>query len=174
MPSPLLWCSSSVCTALYYQGEQVLSLLTWVQILRVCSIVLLALGLLVLLISWLGHLPWLVRLSGVLPLAASGFAWAAALHLQDTFGYLVQLEQDYNFGGFAPRSYYTHLEHLMASALHNALVLAWLVVVVTSVLLLSSALGLWRGFLVRDQIGKGQLPKRHPSPPPTNEYEVAR
>ena len=98
MPSPLLWCSSSVCTPLYYQGEQVLSLLTWVQILRACSIVLLALGLLVLLISWLGYLPWLVRLSGVLTLAASGFAWVAALHLQDTFGYLVQLEQDYNFG----------------------------------------------------------------------------
>ena len=172
MPSPLLWCSSSVCTPLYYQGEQVLSLLTWVQILRACSIVLLALGLLVLLISWLGHLPWLVRLSGVLPLAASGFAWAAALHLQDTFGYLVQLEQEYSGGGKPPPSYYPHLERLMASALHNALVLAWLVVVVTSVLVLSSALGLWRGFLVRDQTGKGQLPKRHPSPPPTNEYEV--
>ena len=35
--------------------------------------------------------------------------------------------------------YYIHLEHLMASALHHALVLAWLVVVVTSVLVLASA-----------------------------------
>jgi hypothetical protein len=173
VPSPPLWCSSTVCTPLYYQGEQVLSLLTRVQILRACSILLLALGLLVLLISWLGHLPWLVRLSCVLPLAASGFAWAAALHLQDTFGYLLQLEQDYSDGGSPPMGYYPHLEHLMASALHDALLLAWLVVVVTSVLVLASALGLWSGFLERDQTGKGQLPKRHPSPPPTNEYEVA-
>ena len=71
MPSPLLWRSSSVCTPLYYQGEQVLSLLTWVQILRACSIVLLALGLLVLLISWLGHLPWLSVSAG----APSGCQW---------------------------------------------------------------------------------------------------
>jgi hypothetical protein len=162
MPSPPLWCSSTVCTPLYYQGEQVLSLLTWVQILRACSIILLASGLLVLLISWLRHLPWLVRLSSALPLAASGFAWAASLHMQDIFGYLVQLEQDYNFGGKPPPSYYTHLEHLMASTLYDALVLAWLVVAATSVLVLTSALGLWRGFLVRDLTRNGQLAKRLP------------
>jgi hypothetical protein len=149
MPSPPLWCRSTVCTPLYYQGEQVLSLLTWVQILRVCSILLLALGLLVLLISWLRRLPLLVRFSGVLPLATSGFAWAASLHIQDTFGYLLQLEQDYSAGGSPPMGYYSHLEHLMGSSLHGALVLAWVVVAVTSVLVLLSAMGLWSGFLVR-------------------------
>jgi hypothetical protein len=174
MPSPPLWCSSTACTPLYYHGEQVLSLLTWVQILRACSIVLLATGLLVLLISWLWHLPWLVRLSGVLPLAGSGFAWGAALHIQDAFGYLLQLEQEYNDGGKPPPSYYPHIEHLMASALHDALVLAWLIVGVTSVLVLASAVGLWRGFLVRNRSGKGQLPKSHLSPPPTSEYGAAR
>jgi hypothetical protein len=122
-------------------------------------------------------LPWLIRLSSVLPLAASGFAWAAALHMQDAFGHLLQLEREYNFGR-GPPGYYPHIERLMASALHDALVLAWLVVVVMLVLLLASALGLWRGFLECDQTGKGQLPKRHPPqrhppPPPTNEYEVA-
>jgi len=160
---PPFWCSSTICTPFYYQGEQVLSLLTWVQILRACSIVLLATGLLVLLISWRWHLPWLVRLSGVLPLAASGFAWVAALHLQDIFGYLVQLEQDYDFGGKPPPSYYLHLEHLMANTLHDALVLAWLVVAVTGVLVLTSALGLWRGFLVRDLARQWAAPQTPPS-----------
>jgi hypothetical protein len=152
MPSVPFWCTSTVCTTLPYHGEQVLSLLTWVQILRACSIVLLALGLLILLTSWLGHLPWLVRLSGVLPLAASGFAWGVALHIQDTFGYLLQLEEDFSSGGSPPMGYYLHLEYLMAGSLHDALLLGWLVVVITGGLVLASTLGLWRGLLMRKRL----------------------
>ena len=75
MPNPPFWCSTTVCTALPYRGEQVLSLLTWTQVAKDCSAALLVLGLLAVLTSGLGHLPWRFRLSGVLPLASSGFAW---------------------------------------------------------------------------------------------------
>jgi hypothetical protein len=44
----------------------------------------------------------------------------------------------------------------MASALHDALVLAWVVVGVTSVLMVASAVELWHGFLVRNWTSKGQ------------------
>ncbi|MGO8946447.1 MAG: hypothetical protein ACLQUY_02045 [Ktedonobacterales bacterium] len=145
---PPFWCSDSVCTPLWFKGEQVLSLLTWIQIVRGCGIALLVLGPLVVLISWLGHLPWLVRLFGVLPLAASGFAWAAAAHIQDTFDYVVQLEQDL-LGNYPGPSAYYHFEREITSALQGALLLGWLMVIVAIVLLLACALGVWRGFLFR-------------------------
>jgi hypothetical protein len=150
MPYVPFWCSSNVCTELPYKGKQVLSLLTWVQITRDYSMGLLALGLLLMLISWVGHLPWIFRLGGLLPLAASGLAWIAGRHIQNTFGYVLQLEQD--FGGRGPPAAYAHLETEITSALHGAMLLEWLVVVVAIVLLLAGALGLWRGFRVRELV----------------------
>jgi hypothetical protein len=40
----------------------------------------------------------------------------------------------------------------ITSALHGAMLLEWLVVVVAIALLLAGALGLWRGFLVRELV----------------------
>ncbi len=159
MPDLPFWCSSTVCTPLPYRGEQILALLTWIQFARDCGIALLVIGLLAVLIAGLGHLSWPFRLGGVVPLAASGFAWIAAAHLQDSFGYLVQLEGD--FGGSGPREAYFHLEIEIANALQGAMVLAWLVVVVAIALLIACALVLWRGFLVRDRMRNrkaGNLP----------------
>ena len=149
MPNPPFWCSITVCRALPYQGKQVLSLLTWVQVAKDCSAALLVLGLLAVLTSALGHVPWRFRLGGVLPLAGSGFAWIAAAHLQGTFGYVVQLEGD--FGGTGPRAAYTRLELMISTALQGAVVLERIVVGVTIVLLLACVLVLWRGFLVRER-----------------------
>jgi hypothetical protein len=159
MSNEPFWCSPSVCTALPYQGDQVLSLLTWVQIARDCGIALLVLGLLAVLIAWLGHLPWPFRLGGVLPLAASGFAWIAAAHLQDTFGYLVQLEGELQTR--MPQSLNTRLLLETANTLQDAMVLRWLVVGVAIVLLLACILVLWRGFLMRERLSNqsaGDLP----------------
>jgi uncharacterized membrane protein len=59
------------------------SLLMWIKVLEICTVVLLVLAVLTLLIGWVRHLSLWVRLSALLPLAASIGA-AIAVHALHT------------------------------------------------------------------------------------------
>ncbi len=128
------------------------SLLIWVQVMVACAIILLALALLVLAVALVRHLSWPVRIGALVPLAASVLAGGVARYIHDTYLYVVQLEGE--FGGSGPKQFYLELERNMASAIHGAQVLGWLVVIITGVLLVVGLLGLWQLFPRHGRDGK--------------------
>jgi hypothetical protein len=118
----------------------------WADLFVICAGILLALSLVTLAVGWERHLTWWVRLSALLPLAASGAAEGAAQHLYDTYA---------SWAGFLPwglpgarfPSQVVFIITELASANHQATVLGWVGVIVTGILLAVTLVGWWRLFV---------------------------
>jgi hypothetical protein len=115
----------------------------WADILVICAGILLALCLVTLAVSWERHLIWSIRLSALVPLAASVAADVAAQHLYDTYaswaGFL-------SWGFMAAHTKPLLLEIIAeyTSANHQANMLGWVGVIVTGILLAVALVGWWR------------------------------
>jgi hypothetical protein len=113
-----------------------------VKILEICAVVLLVLALLTLLVGWLRHLSWRVRLSALLPLAASVAAGIAAHALHDIYvswvGFL-----NYWLPVSYPLGNQILITREITDANQTATVLGWVGIIVTGVLLALSLLGVW-------------------------------
>jgi hypothetical protein len=115
---------------------------TWIRVIETCAGVLFILALLNLIVGWVWRLSWRLRLTALVPFAASIGAGIAALSLQDTYTYWVTFLCD------LPRSYppvfQIEFMHEIANANHTAAVLGWVAVIVMALLLALSLLGIWR------------------------------
>lgn len=114
-----------------------------VKILEICAAVLLILALLTLLVGWVRHLSWRVRLLALLPLAAGIAAEIVAYALQDTYAYWVGF-LNYWLPVSYPKGVQDHFLSEIANANQAATVLGWTGVIVTVVLLALSLVGVWR------------------------------
>jgi hypothetical protein len=114
----------------------------WIAAIEICAGLLLALTVLHLLVGWVRHLSWHVRLTALLPLVAGIGAGIAAHSLQDTYTYWVTFLCD------LPRSFPPAFQHYflngIANANHTATVIGWVAIVVTGLLLALSLAGIWR------------------------------
>jgi hypothetical protein len=127
--------------------------LMWIKILELCAVILLATALLTLVVGWVRHLSWRVRLLALLPLAASIGAGSIAHHLHDTYIYwnafLGHLPYSY------PAGYYNHIMQLIFEANNQAELAGWFAICITGILLM---LGLYGGWRAVASGGRGQLP----------------
>jgi hypothetical protein len=114
-----------------------------VKILQICAGILLILALLTLLIGWLCHLYWRVRLLALLPLAAGIAAEIVAHVLHDTYVYWVEF-LNYWLPVSYPKGFQDHFLREIANADQAATVLGWTGVIVTGVLLALGLVGMWR------------------------------
>lgn len=116
---------------------------TGIQVLEICAGVLLLLALLTLLVGWVRHLTWRVRLTALFPLAASIGAGIVAHALQETYRSWV------NFLCALPRSFppgvQTQFLQGIATANHTAAVLGWVSAIVTGLLLVVSVVSVVSG-----------------------------
>jgi hypothetical protein len=117
--------------------------LMWADILVICAVLLLALFLFVLAVSWERHWVWWLRLSALVSLAASVAADVAAQHLYDTYaswaGFL-----SWGLGGSHPPGYYVRIFNAITSANNQATVLGWAGVIATVILLTMTLVSWWR------------------------------
>jgi hypothetical protein len=128
------------------------SLLLWIKVLEICAAVLLVLAGLTLLIGWVRHLSLWVRLSALLPLAASIGAAIAVHALHTSYVYWDNSLTDLvTYARGAPLTFYRAL-YFIGTATHTAMVVGWISIIVTAVLLVLGLIGVWhlRGKAVPD------------------------
>ena len=118
-------------------------LLMWIKILEVLAVVLLAVALLILVVGWVRHLPWWVRLSAVVPLATSIGVARAVPGLHATYAYWAYV-CNWCCGHGCVQSSATHAEVFADAAAHMAAVLGWVGMVVAGLWLLFGLVGFWR------------------------------
>jgi hypothetical protein len=118
-------------------------LLLWIKILEICAVVLIALALLTLLVGWLRHLSWRIRLSALVPLAASVGAAIAAHAFHDTYVFWVNY-LNFWYNHRAPYAIFSHASYVIGNTTHAATVLGWVALVVTGILLALGLVGIWR------------------------------
>jgi hypothetical protein len=117
--------------------------LMWADILVICAVLLLALSLFLLTVSWERHWVWWLRLSALVPLAASVAAEVAAQHLYDTYAswaaYL-----SWGLAGTHLKQQVVDIVNEITRANNQATVLGWVGVIVTVILLVVTPVGWWR------------------------------
>jgi hypothetical protein len=109
----------------------------------ICAGILLAGALFLLAAVWDRHFSWWIRLSALLPLAASVAAEIAAQHLFDTYASWAGFLPLY-LGGTAPESTRVQILHALDNANQEASVLGWVGVIVMGILLAVVLLGCCR------------------------------
>jgi hypothetical protein len=119
------------------------SLLLWIKVVEICAVVLLVLAGLTLLIGWGRHLSLWVRLSALLPLAASMGAAIAVHSLHTSYVYVDNLITMLA-NSRAPLPFQVHVFYLVNTDTHTAMVLGWIFLIVTGALLVLGIVGFWR------------------------------
>ena len=120
------------------------TLLMWIKVVEICAVVLLVLAVLTLLIGWVRHLSLWVRLSALLPLAASIGAALAVHALHTSYVYWDNSPTDLvMYARGAPLTFYRAL-YFIGTTTHTAMVLGWISIIVTEVLLVLGLVGVWR------------------------------
>ena len=109
---------------------------TWIRIIEICGGALLILALLHLIVGWVWHLSWRVRLLALVPLIAGIGAGVAAYTLQNTYMYWINFLC--NLPMFFPQWFQAHYQQEIADANHTAAVLGWVVVAVMGFMLVLS------------------------------------
>jgi hypothetical protein len=117
--------------------------LEWADFLVICAGLLLAAALFLLTVSWERHWVWWLRLSALVPLAASVAAEVAAQHLYDTYAswaaYL-----SWGLPGVRLKQQFVDIVNEITRANNEATVLGWVGVIVTVILLAVTLVGWWR------------------------------
>lgn len=124
-------------------------LLLWIKNIEVCSGILLILALLTLLMTWVRHVPWRLRLSALVPLAAGIAAGVVAHALHTTYAYWDTLSprplpENAPLVLSSTRVSFQHIQNGIASATQAATVLGWSSIVATGILLVLGLVSAWR------------------------------
>ena len=138
---------------------EIAPLLMWIKIVEMCTVVLFALALLTLMVGWMRHLSWGVRLTPLVPLAAS-MGTAIAVHaLHDSYIFWVNYSHTY-IGAKSPSEDESYYFPGTANIDHTAAVVGWVVLMVTALCLILCLVGVWRLVLPEQRQQPAPLPDK--------------